>query len=596
VTPNRTAASGGVLTSVSDYAVAAVVAAVAFATAGTWVTGQLAGLLFTGSWPRTSLAEAVHVAARLPARLADPRMAWPAAVRDDLPGPVGMYTTAVLVAAAMTTMTVLVLRLARRGREQRGFASRRQLTSNLSANSVLAAARRLRPDLPGRPAITDVAVGLGRAVPSRMRLYASIENSVVLFAAPRQGKTSQVIIPWLADWPGPALVTSVRGDVVENTLALRRDRGPVAVVDFAAEGWPYRLRWSPLSGCHRYEKARQRADIMVQVGKQGSTDSTNAGFFGLTATNLLAGWMHAAAICGRSMDDVLRWALSEGDDEPITLLAGNPSAHPHVASMLDGIYASPAETRSNMWSTVMTAVAPLVGETARYVFCPPTSESFDIEQFLRRSGTVYILVSEHDAADLAPLLSALVEEITPVAKRLGDTMPGGRLSPPLGMILDEVANVVPLPTLPALMSYAAGSGIFVTAVFQNLAQARGRWGRDGADMIWNSATVKIALGGLSGDELDDLSKLAGKYRETLTTIATGPHGATRTPSLHDRDTITPDEIRTLDANRREALIVHATTPAVKTTMTRHYEGPHAAQYAAAVEAARRLRHNREAAA
>jgi type IV secretory pathway TraG/TraD family ATPase VirD4 len=329
---------------------------------------------------------------------------------------------------------------------------------------------------------------------------------------------------------------------------------------------------------------------MVRVGKEPGGDSTNAAFFGLTATNLLAAWLHTAALCGNTMDDVLRWALHEGDDEPITLLAGCDRAHPHVAAMLESIYASPTETRSNMWATVMTAVAPLVSDTARHTFCPPPAEAFDIEGFLASNGTVYILVSEKDAADLAPLLSTFVDEVTSAAKRLADRTPNGRLSPPLGLILDEVANVVPLPDLPALMSYAGGSGIFVAAVFQSLAQARHRWGRDGADMLWSAATVKIALGGLTGDELHDLSRLAGKYRETFHAVQRGPNGYTTTPSLSDRETISPDEIRTLSERRREALVIHATTRAVVTRMVRHYEGPHAKQYAAASEAARRLRH------
>jgi type IV secretory pathway TraG/TraD family ATPase VirD4 len=410
----------------------------------------------------------------------------------------------------------------------------------------------------------------------------------MLFAPPRQGKTSQVIIPWLRDWPGPAVVTSVRGDVIENTLTIRADRGSVAVIDFAREGWPYRLRWSPLAGCERYDKARERANTMVQVGKDGASDSTNAAFFGMTATNLLAGWMHVAAVTGRTMTDVLRWALNEGDDEPITLLAGDHQANPHVAATLEGIYAAPAETRSNMWATVMTAVAPLVGETAQYVFGPTIADSFDIERFLREQGTVYITVSDKDAADLAPLLAAFVSEVNETAKRLGEAG-GGRLCPPLGLILDEVANVVPLPDLPAQMSTAAGSGIFIVAVFQSLAQARQRWGRDGAEIMWGNATVKIALGGLAGDELRDFAQLAGKYRETVTTVQRGPHGITTSPTLQDRDTITPEQVRTLSKRRREALIIEANTPAVKTRMVRHYQGPHRRQFAAARQAAQALR-------
>ncbi len=136
------------------------------------------------------------------------------------------------------------------------------------------------------------------------------------------------------------------------------------------------------------------------------------------------------------------------------------------------------------------------------------------------------------------------------------------------------------------MSYAGGSGIFTLGVLQNRAQAEHRWGREGAAMLWGAANVKIALGGLSGEELRDLSALAGEYREALTSYQRGSTGRTLQTTLTDRKVITPEEIRTLSEQDRHALIIHATTPAVRARMPRHYEGPDRTHYAAAREYAR----------
>ena len=106
-------------------------------------------------------------------------------------------------------------------------------------------------------------------------------------------------------------------------------------------------------------------------------------------------------------------------------------------------------------------------------------------------------------------------------------------------------------------------------------------------MLWGASTVKIALGGLSGDELRDLSALAGEYRELLTTHQRGSTGHTVQSTLHDRKTIHPEQIRTLSEERREALVIHATTPAVLVRMTRHYEGPDRDAYARSVADDRR---------
>jgi hypothetical protein len=71
-----------------------------------WLTGQLAGLLASGTWPDVPLSELPGILARLRDHAADPAAAWPASVRDRLPGPLGMYAT---LAAILVTLLALGL-------------------------------------------------------------------------------------------------------------------------------------------------------------------------------------------------------------------------------------------------------------------------------------------------------------------------------------------------------------------------------------------------------------------------------------------------------------------------------------------------------
>ena len=327
---------------------------------------------------------------------------------------------------------------------------------------------------------------------------------------------------------------------------------------------------------------------MVTVGRSEKQDSSNAGYFGANATNLLTLWLHAAALAGRSMRDVLTWSLNDRDDTPVKLLRDHPDAAPGSAQLLDGLYRTPLETKSGLWTTVQTALAPLLSPTAQATFCPEAEAGFDLEDFLHAHGTVYLLVAEKQATALAPLIAAFVDELIETAKRLADAMPGGRLDPPLGLFLDEIANVVPLPSLPALMSFAGGSGIFIAAILQSRAQAEARWGSQQAAMLWGAATVKLVLGGLSGTELRDLSEtLVGEYDRQMTTYQRSDDGSITTgTSVQQHKTMTAEDIRTLNSAKREALVIHATTPAVKIRMTRHYEGPDAALHAKAESDAR----------
>ncbi|WP_457029723.1 type IV secretory system conjugative DNA transfer family protein [Kitasatospora sp. P5_F3] len=587
---NSTVARRPVLDGPADYLIVLLIIVVVTVTVGTWATGQVAGLITHSAWPAVPFGDAFAVAKQIPHHLDDPKVAWPEPVRADLPGPVGFAVAAGFVASTMITACAFALRRLRRGRSVRGFASTRQLSKTLSANAVVKRGLIVRPSLKGsRFTPEDVAVQLGRTM-AGMLLWVCIENSVLMLAAPRQGKTSQVIIPWIKAWHGPMLVTSVRGDVLDATALIRRHLGPtLAMAPTGMVEWPDQVQWSPASGCADFGKAMKRSDLMVKIGKSETSDSSGAGFFGATATSLLAAWLHAAEITGRSMEDVLRWAFNPQVEEPIRLLAESHRAEPGVAEMLDALYRQPGETRANLFSTVQTALTPLFSPRARVTFVPKAGNGIDIEHWLRSNGTIYLLVDKEEATALAPLISAFVSEVFATAKRLADRSPGGRLDPPLGALLDEVANVSPLPNLPDLMSFAGGSGIYVVAVLQNMAQARKVWGRDGAEMLWGSSTVKVALGGLGGDELEEFSKLAGIYRESLTTYQSGSHGTTMQTTLQDRKTVTPDEIRTLDEEKREALVIHATTPITKIRMQRHYEGPDRKAYEESIEWSRRYR-------
>src|SRR5205807_1480994 len=102
--------------------------------------------------------------------------------------------------------------------------------------------------------------------------------------------------------------------------------------------------------------------------------------------------------------------------------------------------------------------------------------TFDPAAFLGCGGTLYLLGDTGAQLSVAPLITALVEDLVAVARSVADRSPGGRLDPPLGLILNEAANICPLPSLPSLVSSGGGRGIPALVVLQSLGQARHRWG------------------------------------------------------------------------------------------------------------------------
>jgi hypothetical protein len=80
-------------TSPGDQLLALGLGASAGAGALVWATGQAAGLVFGQTWLDMTPADVAHVLWHLPQHWNDPALAWPADVREPLPGPAGMYAT-----------------------------------------------------------------------------------------------------------------------------------------------------------------------------------------------------------------------------------------------------------------------------------------------------------------------------------------------------------------------------------------------------------------------------------------------------------------------------------------------------------------------
>jgi len=84
--------------------------------------------------------------------------------------------------------------------------------------------------------------------------------------------------------------------------------------------------------------------------------------------------------------------------------------------------------------------------------------------------------------------------------------------------LDEVANIAPLPALPALASEGGGQGLITLACLQDLSQARERWGQ-AAEGLFTLFGVKVILPGVADHRtLALISALGGQVEVPTTTV------------------------------------------------------------------------------
>ena len=320
-----------------------------------------------------------------------------------------------------------------------------------------------------------------------------------------------------------------------------------------------------MRGCEEARTALVRARGLAAGAGWGASVSDAAFWAGQTETTLRC-LLHAAALDGRRAVEVYRWSLHPGlARDAVTVLTHHPDAADGWADALDAAVGADPRTRDSIWLGVRQALSSLADPRVLAAVDPPPGRGFDPEAFLADAGTLYLLAPATTSASSGPLVAAFVEDITETARRLAATSPGARLDPPLLLALDEIANLTPLPSLPALMAEGGGSGITTMAVLQSLAQARHRWGEHAADAIWDAATVKVVLGGLSQRrDLDDVTRLAGQIDEPTPTHTRGRRGdRTLSTSLRQVPVLPPNVLRTLPFGTAVLLLRH-TPPAVLT--------------------------------
>ena len=251
-----------------DHAIAVVVCGLAIATFVVYVGAFAAALVTHAAVIHAGAGDALRAVINLAQTPARPRDAWPPSARDKLPGPVlyWLFTSVVatpVVAGVVScwvrfaTVRVGTKRRRRLGVEVRGrLATVRELKSIIVTNAT-----------PGRFTLGRVH---GRLVatenpdhpappPRRRPRHAGTSmarggnRSAVAVIGPSQcGKTSNVVCSIL-EWDGPAVLSSVKSDLLALTAVRRNQLGEVWVFDPLNEldaktlpkGWK-RCGWSPL--------------------------------------------------------------------------------------------------------------------------------------------------------------------------------------------------------------------------------------------------------------------------------------------------------------------------------------------------------------
>lgn len=374
------------------------------------------------------------------------------------------------------------------------------------------------------------------------------------------GKTLDLLIPALLAAPGAALVTLTKADDLLLSLPARSDGDrPCVVLDpfSLAPGLP-ELVWDPIVGCIDPLQAERRAKAFT-AGTISSTIATGqsdpaARFYAGEAAKVIQAYLHAAALTGRTIEDILEWiAHPTGAIEPGEILREHPHAARFWAGLLHGALNGDHRTVGNTITTCQQALALFFQPDIRQRCIPSEARpATDVADLIKRGGTFYLLGREDPYASASPLMTAITEHILDTALVLANQSEWGRLCPPMLACLDELPSTAPLPTLRTRMANERALGISFVYAAQTWRRLTAIFGQDEAQALFGLTNVMVVFGGSKDVGFNrDISELTGTVRVTRTGWNTARGG--RNISADDIPVLRPEEVRQL--SERHALVI-----------------------------------------
>ncbi|MGB8380099.1 MAG: TraM recognition domain-containing protein, partial [Dermatophilaceae bacterium] len=352
------------------------------------------------------------------------------------------------------------------------------------------------------PATVGWRLGVGK-VPRTGPLWVPFDRTTGVYGPQGCGKTLDLLTPALLGAPGAALVTLTKVEDLLLTVDRRAAGGrPVAVLDpfGLAPGLP-ELVWDPVAGCVDSMVAERRAKAFTAGTVKGAvavgSGDDAARFYAAEAAKVLQAYFHAAALTGRSLQDVLGWVANpRGAATPEEILRSHPHAAPFWHGLLHGALHGDERTAGNTTTTVQQAMALFFQQSLRARCVPgPGRPATDLPELIARGGTVYLLGRDDPYASASPLMTAVAEHVLDTALATAAESAYGRLCPSFLACLDELPSTAPLPTLRTRMANERALGLSFIYAAQTWRQLVICYGEDEARALFGLTNIIAVFGG-----------------------------------------------------------------------------------------------------
>lgn len=334
--------------------------------------------------------------------------------------------------------------------------------------------------------------GTGLRIGHRGQIRIDTASSLLVVGPTRSGKTHGVVIPAICSWGGSVVVTSVKSDVLQATLAQRHAMSRSLVVGGGHGGRA--AVWDPSIECVDATSSRKMARLFVSHANGYATSSGDARF-----------WFHLSepVIAG-----IFRIGHSQGGMEALAPLLDlrSPLAlaelllqlgEDGLARALSSVDSEDSRHVSSIFLTSFEILQPLL-EAAEFFgeaqgtglgdFCFSEDRSGSFSLYLCAPLQLQRRLSPYFAALISFVLDGYLEENARHCR-----------NERLLVVLDEAANIAPVADLAEFASVGSSLGVQLVSVFQDLSQMRERYGSRTGTIV-NNHRSKLLLGGITDME------------------------------------------------------------------------------------------------
>ena len=321
-------------------------------------------------------------------------------------------------------------------------------------------------------------------------------QGLMIFAGPRSGKSSGLVIPNVLHLDESSLVfTSTRQDILNAISKHRAQLGEVVIYDpmHLANPLPKdvkRIAWTPMTGCQDFTVALRHAEEFTHGVSEGTDDK--AGFFSKSASRLLGATLHITAVHELPMRQ-LPALIQERSLQTLLALAQQRSDE-QVREIIESLVGF-----RELNSIQATAAATTSLFSTKFIFDPgPDDVTLHPSHFLGGTNTLAIIAKSDLGGELSasPLTTSLLTDIHTEIHRISQAQPDGRLPVSHYWLLDEFFALGGLSALPQMASESAGRNHHLGIALQSAEQLTALYGPT-ADSIWDLFSTKLAGSGIS---------------------------------------------------------------------------------------------------